>query len=305
MKTPKKAVLKYFEPVEIGNIFRDDLSDANLGIDSGNFSRASANGRRFLNTYSSRDMLAIVERVGLSDHLRERGFGIPIIDLDVNEEQIHHFRLYDGKKSPESLLIDLRLSESRFIPDGRFFEAGYELSTLDMVVIEWLSMQNPRGGFSDNRPQLPGQMKPGLGALKYLMKMMYIVAEGVTKDGFLDVPDHMHGAVMYSKNFKFFDPSHEAVLRAILRDLRKYPLPDISWGMITNTVIDKGTGRSQAYDPSEQIFPVSKRLHDYFKSKLYMKRFKEVYRKKKYALDYEKMAGLRREMLLKRNPADL
>ncbi len=305
MKTPKKAVLKYFEPVEIGNIFRDDLSDANLGINTGFFSRTAANGRCFLNTYSPRDMLAIVERVGLSDHLKARGFEMPIVDLDVNEEQIHHFRLYNGKKSPESLLIDLRLSESRFIPDSRFFESGNELSTLDMVVIEWLSMQNPRCGFSDNRPQLPGQMKPGLGALQYLMKMMYIVAEGVTKDGFLDVPDHMHGAVMYSKNFKFFDPAHEAVLRAILRDLKRYSLPDLSWGMITNTVIDKSTRKPQVYDPSEQIFPVSKRLHDYFKSKLYTKRFKEVYKKKEYALDYEKMVAIRREMLLKKNPADL
>jgi len=305
VKTPKKAVLKYFEPVEIGNILRDDLSDENLGIDSGYFSRTPQKKRRFLNSYSESDMLAIVDRVGLSGHLRARGFARPIIELYVDDEQIHYFRLYDGVKTPENILIDLRITESRFLPDKRFFEEGRELSTLDMVVIEWLSMQDPRGGFTDDRPQLPGQMKPGLGALRYLIKMMYIVAEGVTKDGFLDVPDHMHGAVMYSRNFKFFDPAHEAVLRAILRDLRKYSLTDLSWGMITNTVIDTSTGKPQVYDPSEQIFPVSKRLRDYFKSKLYARRFDEVYKKKKYILDYERMESIRRDMLLRKKTEDL
>lgn len=305
MKTPKKAVLKYFEPVEIGNILRDDLSDENLGIDGGYFSRTPQKKRRFLNSYSESDMLAIVDRAGLSDHLRARGFARPIIELSVDDEQIHYFRLYDVEKTPENILIDLRLTESRFLPEKRFFEDGRDLSTLDMVVIEWLSMQDPRGRFSSDRPQLPGQTKPGLGALRYLIKMMYIVAEGVTKDGFLDVPDHMHGAVMYSRNFKFFDPAHEAVLRAILRDLRKYSLTDLSWGMITNTVIDKSTGKPQVYDPSEQIFPVSKRLQDYFKSKLYARRFDEVYRKKKYRLDYERMESIRREILLRKRTEDL
>jgi len=305
VKTLKKAVLKYFEPVEIGNILRDDLSDENLGIDSGYFSRTPQKKRRFLNSYSESDMLAIVDRVGLSGHLRAMGFARPIIELNVDDEQIHYFRLYDGEKTPESMLIDLRITESRFLPDKRFFEEGRELSTLDMVLIEWLSMQDPRGGFTDDRPQLPGQMKPGLGALRYLIKMMYIVADGVTKDGFLDVPDHMHGAVMYSRNFKFFDPAHEAVLRAILRDLRKYSLTDLSWGMITNTVIDTSTGKPQVYDPSEQIFPVSKRLRDYFKSKLYARRFDEVYKKKKYILDYERMESMRRDMLLRKKTEDL
>jgi hypothetical protein len=305
VKTPKKAALKYFEPVEIGNILRDELSGENLGIDSGYFSRTPQKKRRFLNSYTVSDMLAIVDRVGLSEHLRARGFARPIIELNVDDEQIHYFRLYDGDTTPENILIDLRITESRFLPDKRFFEDGRDLSTLDMVVIEWLSMQDPRGGFSSDRPQLPGQMKPGLGALRYMIKMMYIVAEGVTKDGFLDVPDHMHGAVMYSKNFKFFDPAHEAVLRAILRDLRKYSLTDLSWGMITNTVIDTSTGKPQVYDPSEQIFPVSKRLRDYFKSKLYVKRFDEVYKKKKYRLDYERMVSMRRDLLLRKKTEEL
>jgi len=59
------------------------------------------------------------------------------------------------------------------------------------------------------------------------------------------------------------------------------------------------------YDPSEQIFPVSERVQKYFKSKKYMKKFNEIYKKKKYSFDYRKMTELRAQILKKKNPADL
>ena len=109
--------------------------------------------------------------------------------------------------------------------------------------------------YADVPPEsLTRQTKPGLGCLRYLMKMMYLVAEGVIKDGFMDVPDHMHGAVMYSRNFKLFNPAHEGVLRAILRDAKGHSLGDISWGMITGSIIDTGTGQPQVTIPPSRYF---------------------------------------------------
>ncbi|HSV97059.1 MAG TPA: hypothetical protein VLM75_09010 [Spirochaetota bacterium] len=271
----------------------------------GYFARKPRKERLFLNMYNEAQLLDIMKGVGLVAHLKTRGFNELVIDINQDETLIHYLRVYFERKAAENLLIDVRLSDSRFVPDKSFFDEGQSLATLDMIVIEWLSIQDPRAVFSGDRPQLPGQSKPGLGCLQYLMKMMYIVAEGVIKDGFMDVPDHMHGAVMYSKKFKFFNPAHEGILRAILRDAKGHSLRDISWGMLTGTIIDTRTGQPQVYDPSEQIYPVSKRIIKYFVSKRYVKRFNEVYTKKKYSFDYEKMVRLREEIIKTKKTEEL
>jgi hypothetical protein len=300
----KNKSLRYFNPVDMGGVLKGGMELSDIGENFGFFSRGSRE-KLFLSKYTDADLRKIMERVGLVKHLAGRGFESLIVEIGIDESDVHQMRVYCDEKSYDNVLIDLKLSDTRFVPDQKFLEESSGIVTLDMVVIEWLSIQDPRAVFSGEKPQLPGQERPGLGALRYFMDMMYIVAEGVTKDGFMDVPDHMHGAVMYSRNFKFFNPSHEGVLRAIVRDLSKYSLSDISWGMITGTVIDTSTGSPQVYDPSEQIFPVSDRIQKYFKSKKYMKKFNEIYKKKTYSFDYRKMVELRTRILKKKNPADL
>jgi len=166
-----------------------------------------------------------------------------------------------------------------------------------MIVIEWLSAKNPINAFNSEKPQLPGQTNPGLGVLKYCFEMLYIMAKEVFKDGFLDIPDHMHGAIMYSKKFKFFDPAHEGVIRAMGRDLRRYSLSDISWGAITETIIDLTNNKPAIYDPGEQIHYVSRRMKKYFYSKKYKSVLLKYYEKKKYYFDYDEMRK-RREIIL-------
>ncbi len=287
------------------NLLKEDFSAMDIGESFGYLARLPKKEKLFLSMYAAEDLLSIMKKVGLYDHLRAKGFQDIKLEIDMDSESINYLKIYCDEKLPENQLLDLRLSESRYVPDKKFFEDKSSIVTYDMVMIEWLSLQNPRGTFSSERPQLPGQDKPGLGGLSYLMQMMYIVAEGVVKDGFLDVPDHMHGAVMYSRNFKFFNPAHEAILRAVLRDLKGYSLADLSWGMLTGTIIDKNTGQAQVYDPSEQIFPVSRRIKEYFNSKRYLRRFKEVYKTKKYVFDYDQMLVLREKLLREKDPADL
>ncbi len=297
MKSPKKNLLKYFAPLDINDVLQGAMPSMDEHDDSMYFSRMHGKSKLYLNRYSNDELMSIMRKVGLIDHLRSRGFDNVILDTYIDAVLIHYLKVYGGEKKSGNLLIDLRLSDTRFVPEKKFFEEKVNMTALDMIVIEWLSIQNPQGEFDVKRPQLPGQAKPGLGCLRYLMQMMHIVAEGVIKDGFMDVPEHMHGAIMYSKNFKFFNPSHEGIMRAILRDLSNYSLYDLSWGMMTGAVIDKTSGKPQIYDPSEQIFPVSKRLKDYFNSKKYRKKFKQVYETKKYRLEYDRMAEKREEII--------
>jgi hypothetical protein len=250
----------------------------------------------FLRNFTADDLYAIMKRVKLIDHLEAKGFDSLKVGIDVDDSYVHYLKLYYKNVDPNSILLDLRLSESRFVPDKKFFEDQTQ-RVFDMIVIEWLSAQNPLHKFNGDKPQLPGQKKPGLGILNYCFEMMYVVAREIIKDGFLDIPDHMHGAIMYSKKFKFFDPTHEGILRAIMRDLSDYSLVDISWGIITKTIIEEYKNVPQEYAPSEQVFYVSDRMRDYFHSKKYLSVFNKYYKRKHYHFEYEEMLKLREAII--------
>ncbi len=308
MKSPKSSkqfLLKYFKPVKPEKELHKESFDFDLEDNLGHLMFQRESNSLFMSRFDSDNIMELLETVNLTDHLRSQGFDNFQIRIDKDESLINYLKVYHENKDPQNLLIDLRLSETKFVPEKRFFEEGKDIETLDMVVIEWLSARHPYKEFGPQRPQLPGQEKPGLGCLNHLMELMYHVGSKVFKDGFMDVPDHFHGAVMYSKKFRFFNPSHEAILRAMLRDLNQYSLVELSWGMITETIIESNSGRPQIYDPSEQIFPLSKFMHDYFESKKYKEKFNQVYKQKKYYFDYDTMLKRKEELLQEKKPEEL
>ncbi|MCL1911591.1 MAG: hypothetical protein FWG13_05250 [Leptospirales bacterium] len=302
MKYTQKKLIN-FTNLDLGSGFGLQL-DSGLGRPNACVLRPQS--PMFLGCFSADDFLAVMEKIGMLAGLKELGFNDINVHIDIDEARVHYMKLYSGKPGPENMLIDLRVTETRFMPDKRFFPKAELVPAYDMVVIEWLSLQNPKtDDFASDRPQLPGQTKPGLGILKYCFGIMYEVAKEVSKDGFLDMPEYLHAAIMYAKKFKFFDPVYEAMIRALLRDLSSYSMSDLSWGMITKTIIDESTGAPEIYAPSEQIYHASDRMKDYFRSGNYASIFKKSYRKKKYRFDYQKMIKARTEILKTKNISDV
>ncbi|OHD64777.1 MAG: hypothetical protein A2176_10640 [Spirochaetes bacterium RBG_13_51_14] len=290
----KNKLSKYLQPMDFTSSVEKGIGYIDL---SGALPDPSRNKEKlFLRNFSAADLYEIMKRVKLIDHLQMRGLTDIRVEIDIDDAYIHYLKLYHQDINPDSILFDLRLSESRFVPDSRFFDDD-STTAYDMIVIEWLSAQNPFHTFSESRPQLPGQKQPGLGILNYCFEMMYIVAREVIKDGFLDIPDHVHGAVMYSKKFKFFDPAHEGALRAMMRDLHRYSLADISWGIITRTIIEEYKCEPQPYEPSEQVFPVSDRMRRYFNSKKYLSVYNKYYKRKRFRFEHEEMVKRRQKIL--------
>lgn len=303
-KNPKTAALKYFTPVSSSEIISKKVSGIDL---SGALKGLSGTGSNdlFLKRLSVEDCYRLFEESGFLDYLKSIGLRDIKIKVSEDEYGINYLKLYYKAENPANLLMDLRVTESSFNPDTSICGEDTFAGPLYMVVIEWLSLQNPFKDFDDTRPRLPGQEKPGLGALNYCFKLMYAFGSELVKDGFMDVPDHMSGAIMYSRKFKFFDPRHEAILHAVIRDLEGYSLRDISWGMITKTVIDEYKNIPQVYDPSEQIFPTSDRMKKYFKSRRYTAVYNKYYKRKRYRFDYEKMIEKREEILKKKDESEI
>jgi len=303
-KKSKKEKFFNFSTTGLGDEIENDFKGFNLDNAFGsNFQKDHNN--LFLGRFTKDDLMKIMKEVGLIAHLEKKGFEKFIISLELDDTKIHYLKLYYEKADPNNILLDLRLSEEKFIPDKKFFPENEYISGYDMIVIEWLSAQDPRHNFSPDKPQLPGQAKPGLGILNYCFEMMYVVAREVSKDGFMDVPDHLHLAMMYSKRFKFFDPVQEGVFQAITRDLKDFSLVDITWGMITDTIIEKYKNEPQEYKPTEQIYYVSERLRSYFHSSMYRNAFSKYLKRKSYEFHYDEMVKKREAILKTKKIVDL
>jgi len=285
--------------------FKLDMSDIDLTGSLESLPSLSGSKNLFLGRFDSENLYSMMEKIGLIQHLQSMGFNKLLVDIDVDENKISCMKLYWEEKIPSKQLLDIRESESSLIPDKKYFNKKTKITPYNMIVIEWLSAKNPIKQFDDEKPQLPGQTNPGLGVLKYCFEMMYLMAKEVFKDGFLDIPDHMHGALMYSKRFKFFDPAHEGIIRAMARDLKDYSLSDISWGAITETIIDLDTNKPAIYDPCEQIHYVSERMKKYFESKEYKTVLMRYYLRKKYFFDYNEMLKRREKILQTKKIEDL
>lgn len=288
-----------------GSKDEDNFLKIDFGEDEDLFQRSINPEYRFLNRFKKEDIHKIINKSNLADYLKENNFSDDIFKIYTDEASIHHLEIFNKKESDENLLIDLRLSLARLSPKNLIKKPLILESSFDMIVIEWLSTRNPKKScYADNRPQLPGQKSPGLGVLKHMMTMMYLVAKDITSDGFLDVPDHLHLAVMYSKKFRFFDPEKEGFVKAIKRDLEDLSLYQIAMADVTSCIRDLKSGHIVKYDPGKQIFPISRRMERYFKTKEY-KLIEKKSERKKYYVDIKELESKINKVLKKKNITEL
>ena len=241
----------------------------------------------FLGVYSPKDLMELLYNVNIVDKLQKMGF----LDLEVIVDRRHPFehrmRLYNGRNFEKCLLMELVVKEGIFQPMQNVVE-GFDFEDLIMLMIEWISIQNPRSHFSDNRPRLPGQKYPGLGVLRDLEGVMMQIIKRLNFEGILDIPEHFHGAVMYSPRFSFFNPEMQGRFEAMARDLLTFSLAMASYAVELGCVINRTTGKTEEWSPGEQILPVSKRLRDYFNSDIYREKVQEVKERNSYIVDRSK-----------------
>ncbi|MBN1501344.1 MAG: hypothetical protein JW982_14385 [Spirochaetes bacterium] len=281
------------------------FSGISFGDDFNLFDRESNVHTRFLSRYSEKDILKFFDKSGLSLFLKENGIDNYILEISIDDAMIHHMDVYSNEKREGSKIIDLRLTESRFAPSEVLRKGFLANIVYDMIVIEWLSTVNPeKKKFTKEKPQLPGQKAPSLGSLRYLMALMYHVSKESTKDGFLDVPDHIHLALMYMPQFRFLDPKNEGFIQAVKRDLRNLSLFQISMADITGCIRKKNDGMEIKFTPGEQIFPVSRRMIKYFNSSAYRLKVKE-YEKIRLFVDEQELEKKTSDLLKIKKIADL
>lgn len=225
-------------------------------------------GELFLNRFSPRDLMAIFEEVGIPGKLKSMSISDLNISVDRNDLYLHKMRLYTGEEVRENLLMELVVKEGVFKPK-KLPVPGFSFEDLRILMIEWMSLQNPKRRFTEERPRLPGQRYPGLGILRNMEAVLVRFAREQGHEGIMDIPEHFHGALMYSTKLSFFNPLMQGKFEAMVRDLKDTPMERVSYAVSLGCVLNTSSGQYETWEPGEQILPVSRRLMEYFSSEGY------------------------------------
>ncbi len=204
---------------------------------------------RFLRFFSRHGVELVLERFGLLDQLRLRGFAHPTVEVDLASSVGQTLRIW-GDPDRSELLVELRVNRTQQALPGR-----------DLVAIEWLLLQNPRADFGPGRRPLPGQQHPGLGMLSSIMGWLVVVCERLGLDGICFSASHYHIAAQSRRLVRFLSPEHEATFRAVAAAVRGLPLGEASLAVDQGRVVD-ADGRPFRWQGCLVVMPVSARLEE-------------------------------------------
>jgi acetoin utilization deacetylase AcuC-like enzyme len=203
---------------------------------------------RFLSYFSHHGVELLLERFGILDQLRLRGFEDPTVEVDLNHPVGQTVRIFAEPNRGE-LLMELRANrDSRMVP-------GCEL-----LVIEWLLLQNPRSDFGPYLRPLPGQSHPGLGMLKEVFGWLVMVAEVLELDGIGYIPSNFHVAAQSRRLVAFVNPEHEAWMRGLEALFRSVPLAEASRIVADGGVLIESIDEPLQWKGYAMVLPVSERL---------------------------------------------
>ena len=214
------------------------------------------------------DVRERIRNAGIYEGLARRGYLDPVLTLECGDPEDQRILLYDGRKSRDRLLMEVRLQMRAFRP-GKPIGPFPEETAFRMLLIHWLALSDPDRPFSIDRPRLPGQERPGLGILPGCLSLLREIGREFSLDGLLDVPDHFHTALFYSRTFRFLDPHAEGRFLAMARDLKGIPLALASEAVQEGCLVDAATILPISWEPAEQVMPLRDPLGRYLRSPEY------------------------------------
>ena len=259
---------------------------------------------RFLGLYDERRLTGKLRKIGMMQILNRRGYRN--LRIHMAKQDNYTSRLYvDSVDFPdgETRLVELIVREGVFRPKKSFIPGFDFQEGLSMLLIEWLALQDPRASFSEDKPRLPGQQHPGVGGLKNMQELLYIFGRDLEKDAIIDIPEYYHAAVIYSRmyseiysrKYSFFSPFDAGMLEAVMRDFKDIPLAEVSFAVTFDCLLDARTGEQVRWKPSEQMYPISKKLHRYFEQKEYREILENTMNGLSFTMDWERFRRLKEQ----------
>lgn len=244
----------------------------------------------FLGRYSLTEVLAVMKkRSFLKDALKRKLWPLDY-ELDSREYPLQRLQIFYKDKSPENLIVDLKIREAEYPLKVRLGGLNAVLSPRSLV-LEWLTLQNPLEEFTEKHPPLPGQTRPGLSLSKKIMDTFVYLARLTRKDCLLAFPAYFHNALLFSRYFRFLNPEKEAEVAVIRRTFSHMPFKQLAWVVHLNCLRRKD-GSVYEWRSEEQVYPLNRALREYFESRDYRDRVKAAQKGLEFTVDRE---GFRRK----------
>jgi acetoin utilization deacetylase AcuC-like enzyme len=204
--------------------------------------------RLLLGRYSRRQVAESLDRFGVLDQARARGYREPWVEILPSSGLGPTVRLW-GDAAREELLMELRLDLDRSsIPEQT------------LLKIEWLLLQDPRRSFPPGRRPLPGQQHPGLGGLADVIAWLVTLCREWDLDGFAFRSSLFHIAVLARRHLRFLDPEDRARFQALRRATQGLSLAEAARAVEEGRVVDEETGEAIRWTDVIMAVPVSPRL---------------------------------------------
>ncbi len=260
----------------------------------------------FMGKYDDNKMMAKLDRVGIIGILHKKGYRDLVVSIIRPDDYTSRLYVNFDSQEKETRLIELIVREGFFKPREDFIPS-YDFSAgLSMLLIEWVALQDPQATFSPEKPRLPGQQYPGIGGLKNMQELLYHLCKSSRKDAIVDVPEYFHSAAIYSRMytkiydriFAFFSPVDAGIMQAMLRDLTGRPLADISFAVAFDCLLDARTGKNVKWRTSEQIYPISRKLHHYVEDDQYKRIVIKTMEERSYAIDWDRYEQIKAHGLI-------
>jgi len=131
---------------------------------------------------------------------------------------------------------------------------------MELLYVEWLLLQNPRGGFTAARPRLPGQERPGLGLLHEVVALLVMICERAGLDGIMFVPAYYYMAALGRRHLRFVRAEDSDIYEAMCATLSELDLAAATKAIEDGRLVDAESGEPVLWHTPQMILPVSDRL---------------------------------------------
>jgi acetoin utilization deacetylase AcuC-like enzyme len=203
---------------------------------------------RFLGYFSKTGVELLLERFGILHLLRLRGFERPVVQLELDHPLGQMLRIC-ADESRREVLVELRLQRSL-----------RALSGFEVLLVEWLLLQNPRRSFDEQHPPLPGQHHPGLGLLGEVFGWLVVLCETLALDGIYFRPNHYHVAAVARRFARFLEPEAEALVRTIRSVTEGLALDQAAQALEAGRIVHADSGAPVRWEAWPMVVPAGARL---------------------------------------------
>lgn len=201
------------DPRRLGGGELGELSEADLGHLAG---PAAGRAPRLLGHYTAEGIEYALHAFGLLAQVGRLGYGGFEVQLD-RVALGDRMRLWGRADGQRHLLVEGVYAALELAQPGGEGKAR-------VLFVHWLSLRHPRGAFSPERPQLPGQEVPGLGMAREAGQMLGLMADRLGLRGVAHQPSWFHVAWTGRAAFRFLDPFIQGQFEALCEALAGLPL---------------------------------------------------------------------------------